>query len=89
MGNDEQLAARRQGRKRHGGPYLATPIIYDDLLYICADPGVLSAYDAITGERAYRRRSPLGGGGLRLHGVSRRGRRQGSAMRRRTATPWW
>jgi outer membrane protein assembly factor BamB len=63
LGDDETTNNFIVWSKRHGGPYLTTPIIYDDLLYICADPGVLSAYDAITGERAYQQRLPLGGGG--------------------------
>lgn len=41
-----------------GSPYTPTPIIYEDLLYICADNGVLSAYDAKTGTLIYQQRLP-------------------------------
>jgi outer membrane protein assembly factor BamB len=41
-----------------GSPYTPTPIIYGDLFYVLADNGVLSAYDAKTGERFYQQRLP-------------------------------
>jgi len=47
--------------KKRGGPYMATPVIYGDYLYICALQGVLSVYNAKTGERLYQQR--LGEGG--------------------------
>ena len=42
------------------GNYMQTPIIHDDLLYLCHDTGVLSVYNATTGEQLYRNR--LGSG---------------------------
>jgi outer membrane protein assembly factor BamB len=39
-----------------GSPYTSTPIIYADVFYVVADSGVLSAYDAKTGERFYQQR---------------------------------
>jgi outer membrane protein assembly factor BamB len=47
--------------KQRGGPYMPTPIGYGDLLYTCSNQGVLTAYNAITGERIYQER--LGGTG--------------------------
>jgi outer membrane protein assembly factor BamB len=41
-----------------GSPYTPTPIIYGDLFYVLADNGVLSAYDAKTGENIYQQRLP-------------------------------
>ncbi|HVF86455.1 MAG TPA: PQQ-binding-like beta-propeller repeat protein [Pyrinomonadaceae bacterium] len=41
-----------------GSPYTPTPIIYGDYFYTCADNGVLSAYNAKTGERIYQERLP-------------------------------
>ena len=41
-----------------GSPYTPTPIIYGDLLYACADNGVLTAYDAKTGTMIYQQRLP-------------------------------
>jgi outer membrane protein assembly factor BamB len=43
------------------GTYIPTPIFYEGMLYTCGNNGVLSAYDAKTGERIYRAR--VGGGG--------------------------
>jgi len=47
--------------KPRGGPYMPTPVVYGDLLYTCSNQGVLTAYNAITGERVYQER--LGGKG--------------------------
>lgn len=41
-----------------GSPYTPTPIIYGDLLYVVADNGVLSAFDAKTGQNIYQQRLP-------------------------------
>jgi outer membrane protein assembly factor BamB len=47
--------------KQRGGPYMPTPVVYGDLLYTCSNQGVLTAYNAVTGERIYQER--LGGKG--------------------------
>jgi outer membrane protein assembly factor BamB len=47
--------------KKRGGPYMPTPIVYGDYLYTCGNNGVVSAYNAKTGERIYQNR--LGGKG--------------------------
>ena len=46
---------------KRGGPYMPTPVIYGDYLYVCLNNGVLSAYKLGTGERVYQER--LGGKG--------------------------
>jgi outer membrane protein assembly factor BamB len=38
------------------GSYMATPLAYRDLLYVCRWNGVLGVYDAKTGEHAYQQR---------------------------------
>lgn len=45
---------------RNGGTYMPTPIVYDGFLYTCANNGLITCYDAKTGEQVYRQR--LGGG---------------------------
>ena len=45
--------------KQRGGPYMSTPVVYGELLYSCSFSGVLTAYNAKTGERVYQER--LGG----------------------------
>jgi len=47
--------------KKRGGPYMPTPIVYGDYFYTCANNGVVTAYNAKTGERIYQKR--LGGQG--------------------------
>lgn len=42
--------------KREGGSYMPTPIVYGDHLYIVQNNGVLTAYDARSGERVYQQR---------------------------------
>ncbi|HAK57329.1 MAG: PQQ-binding-like beta-propeller repeat protein [Vicinamibacterales bacterium] len=39
-----------------GGAYMQTPLVYEGYLYNCRDNGVLSVYDARTGERMYQQR---------------------------------
>jgi outer membrane protein assembly factor BamB len=47
--------------KQRGGPYMPTPVVYGDQLYICSNQGVLTSYNADTGDRLYQER--LGGTG--------------------------
>lgn len=44
-----------------GGPYIPTPVIYGEQLYVLQNNGVLAAYKVTTGERLYQQR--LGGTG--------------------------
>jgi len=39
-----------------GSPYTGTPLVHQDILYVCTDNGILSAYDARTGRRFYQQR---------------------------------
>jgi outer membrane protein assembly factor BamB len=43
-----------------GGAYMATPLVYQDILYVVGWNGVLLAFDGKTGERLYQER--VGGG---------------------------
>jgi outer membrane protein assembly factor BamB len=44
-----------------GGPYIPTPVIYGDRLYVLQNNGVLAAYNVRTGERLYQERVGPGG----------------------------
>jgi outer membrane protein assembly factor BamB len=44
-----------------GGPYIPTPLIYGDQLYVLAINGILTAYDVRTGQRVYQERVGMGG----------------------------
>jgi outer membrane protein assembly factor BamB len=48
--------------KMRGGPYMPTPIVYDRYLYTCSNNGVLTCYEARTGEQVYRQRISSGAG---------------------------
>jgi outer membrane protein assembly factor BamB len=42
--------------------HVVSPLVYQGIIYICSDNGVVSAFDAATGERHHRAR--LGSGGI-------------------------
>lgn len=44
-----------------GGSYLPTPVAYQGRLYVCSNRGVISCYNAITGEQLYKKRLQLSG----------------------------
>jgi outer membrane protein assembly factor BamB len=59
-GDDTKGASFAWSTKR-GGPYIPTPVIYGDQLYVLRNEGVFSAYKMATGEQIYQKR--LGGSG--------------------------
>jgi outer membrane protein assembly factor BamB len=60
--------------KQRGGPYMPTPIVYGDLLYTCSNQGVLTAYNAKTGERVYQERVGGTGGAFTASPVASEGK---------------
>jgi outer membrane protein assembly factor BamB len=66
--------------KMRGGPYMPTPIVYGPHLYICSNAGIVTCYEAATGQEVYRERiggtsytaSPVAADG-RLYFVSEQG----------------
>ena len=53
---------------KRGGPYMPSPIVYGDYLYCCANSGILTCYDAKTGEVVYKKRMRADGGSLSFTG---------------------
>ncbi len=53
---------------KRGGPYMPSPIVYGDYLYCCANSGVLTCYEAKTGEVVYKKRMRADGGALSFTG---------------------
>lgn len=47
---------------KRGGPYMPTPLAYGPHLYICSNNGIVTVYDAKTGERVYQQRLTEKGG---------------------------
>jgi outer membrane protein assembly factor BamB len=56
------------------GPYMPTPLIYGDVLYVLSNSGILDAYELATGRDLYRQRLPHSGGGFSASPVAADGR---------------
>lgn len=56
------------------GPFIPTPLVYQGILYVLANNGVLDAYDAGTGEEIYRQRLPAIGSGFSASPVAADGK---------------
>jgi outer membrane protein assembly factor BamB len=41
---------------QRGGPYMPTPILYGDFLYVCSNQGIVTCYRARSGEEVYKKR---------------------------------
>jgi outer membrane protein assembly factor BamB len=67
---DGTVAWSKTGR----GPYMPTPIIYQGLLYVLANNGVLDAYDLKTGAEVYRQRLEKVGNGFSASPVAADGK---------------
>jgi outer membrane protein assembly factor BamB len=57
-----------------GSPYTPTPLVYEGVLYVCTDNGILSAYDTKTGNRIYQQRLGPAAGGFSASPVAAAGR---------------
>ncbi len=58
--SNRYVAWSRQQR----GPYMPTPIIYRDLLYVLANQGIFDCYELASGKEIYRKRIMHPGGGF-------------------------
>jgi len=61
---DDPDAGHMAWRTLKYGNYMQTPLVYGDLLYACRDNGILSCYDARSGELKYRERIGNGQSGF-------------------------
>ena len=43
-------------RSSRGGPHVPSPVLWEDLLYLVNDTGIMTCLDAVTGETAYQKR---------------------------------
>ncbi|MGH9942509.1 MAG: PQQ-binding-like beta-propeller repeat protein [Pyrinomonadaceae bacterium] len=68
--SSEAVAWSRTGR----GSYMPTPLVYQGILYVLANNGLLDAYDLRTGEELYRQRLPLIGSGFSASPVAADGK---------------
>jgi outer membrane protein assembly factor BamB len=60
--------------KRGRGPYMPTPIVYGDRLYVLGNDGIFDAYRLASGEEVYRQRIPHVGSGFSSSPVASDGR---------------
>ena len=67
---NESVAWSKTGR----GSYMPTPLIYQGIVYVLANNGLLDAYDLKTGEEVYRQRLPLVGSGFSASPVAADGK---------------
>jgi outer membrane protein assembly factor BamB len=61
-------------QQERGSPYTSTPLVYDGLLYIVTDNGILSAYQIADGTRVYQQRLSPGAGGFSASPIAAAGR---------------
>ncbi len=66
-GAEGELSLEPDGQRlvwsnRRFGAYMQSPFVYGDELYVCRDNGVLTCWDARTGEQRYRQRLTAGVG---------------------------
>jgi outer membrane protein assembly factor BamB len=73
-GSGELTPAAMAWSTQNGAPYTGTPLALDGIVYACTDNGILSAYDAKTGERLYRSRVSEAAGGFSASPVAAGGR---------------
>jgi len=50
--------------KRGRGPYMPTPVIYQNIAYVLGNDGIFDAYELATGAEVYRQRIPHKGSGF-------------------------
>ena len=74
LGEGESSSEFIRWSTRRGGPYTPTPVIYGGLLFVCKNNGVISAYDAATGERYFETRLAGKGGSFSASPVAADGR---------------
>jgi outer membrane protein assembly factor BamB len=61
-------------RHERGSPYTTTPIVYEDLVYVLTDNGILSAYQIADGVRVYQTRLSPAAGSFSASPVAANGR---------------
>jgi outer membrane protein assembly factor BamB len=61
-------------RQERGSPYTTTPLVYDGLLYVLTDNGILSAYEVNSGTRLYQSRLSAAAGSFSSSPVAAAGR---------------
>lgn len=74
MTSTESSNAQVKWSRPARGPFIPTPLVYQGILYVLANNGVLDAYDGATGEEIYRQRLPAIGSGFSASPVAADGK---------------
>ena len=74
LAEDQTSSDRILWSKRGVGPYMPTPLIVGNHLYILANQGIFDCYDLATGKEHYRQRVQHGGGGFSASPVAADGK---------------
>ena len=74
LADDERSNANVAWSSPREGPYIASPLVYRGYLYVVSANGVLTVFDATTGERAYKRRIGDTGGAYSASPIAADGR---------------
>ncbi len=74
LADDESSNANVAWSSPRDGPYIASPLVYRGYLYVVSANGVLTVFDATTGERAYKRRIGDRGGAYSASPIAADGR---------------
>jgi len=74
LGSTEWRHEHLAWAQQKGGNYMQTPLVYRELLYCCRDSGVLTVYEAASGDRLYTQRLGAGLSGFTASAVAADGR---------------
>ena len=61
LDSDEQQSEYVAWSEKKGGPYMPSPIVYGDYLYVCSNSGILACYQVTTGKLVYKQRLRMKG----------------------------
>ncbi|MCG3126359.1 MAG: Outer membrane protein assembly factor BamB [Phycisphaerae bacterium] len=70
LGKDQAASDAIAWALKRDGAYMQTPIVHGDLLYNCKDNGVLTCYEAKSGDRVYKKRLGSGKSGFTASAVA-------------------
>jgi outer membrane protein assembly factor BamB len=74
LGKGQTSSAQVAWSRQQRGPYMPTPLIYGEYLYVLANQGIFDCYELSTGKEIYRQRLAHQGGGFSASPVAADGR---------------
>jgi len=74
LGKGQTSSAQVAWSRQQRGPYMPTPLIYGEYMYVLANQGIFDGYELSTGKEIYRQRLAHQGGGFSASPVAADGR---------------